>query len=127
MDSSDGDRVGHGGPPAAYRSLRAVLHALRDRIGVNETAQLAAQLPMVLRGAFYEDWVPARVPATYRDREEFLSRIMREAGLAGETEASYAATAVIAVLSRHVSEGELEDVVRALPENLRTLFQPASR
>jgi uncharacterized protein (DUF2267 family) len=112
---------------AAYRALRAVLHAVRDRIGVNETAQLAAQLPLVLRGAFYEDWVPSRVPETYRDREEFLRRIIRDARLAGQTEASYAAAAVVTVMSRHVSSGELEDVMRGLPTDLRELLEPAIR
>jgi len=34
----------------AYRVLRAVLHAVRDRLTVDEAAQLAAQLPE-LRGA----------------------------------------------------------------------------
>ncbi len=36
----------------AYMALRAVLHALRDRLTVEEAAQLAAGLPMLLRGLF---------------------------------------------------------------------------
>jgi uncharacterized protein (DUF2267 family) len=112
---------------AAYRALKAVLHAVRDRIAVNECAQLAAQLPLVLRGAYYEDWVPSRVPETYRDREEFLRRIIRDAKLAGQTEASYAAAAVVTVVSRHVSPGELEDVMRGLPTDVRELLEPVLR
>lgn len=112
---------------AAFRALRAVLHAVRDRIAVNETAQLAAQLPEFLRGVYYEDWVPARVPETYRDREEFLRRIARDAGLTGQTEASYVALAVITVLSRHVSAGEIEDVMGVLPAQVRDLLEPAVR
>jgi uncharacterized protein (DUF2267 family) len=34
----------------AYRILAAVLHALRDRLTVDETAQLGAQLPILVRG-----------------------------------------------------------------------------
>jgi uncharacterized protein (DUF2267 family) len=34
----------------AYLALRATLHALRDRLTIEETAQLAAQLPMLIRG-----------------------------------------------------------------------------
>jgi uncharacterized protein (DUF2267 family) len=41
--------------------------------------------------------------------------------LAGETEASYAATAAARVLNRHVSEGELDDVLGMLPERLRVV------
>ena len=36
----------------AYHALRAVLHALRDRLPVDHAAALAAQLPMLIRG-FY--------------------------------------------------------------------------
>ena len=36
----------------AYLALRATLHALRDRLTVDEVAQLGAQLPMLIRG-FY--------------------------------------------------------------------------
>jgi uncharacterized protein (DUF2267 family) len=112
---------------AAFRALRAVMHAVRDRITVNEAAQLAAQLPELIRGVYYENWVPSRVPETYRSRDEFLRRITRDARLAGQTEASYAAVAVITVLSRHVSTGEIEDVMRGLPAELRELLEAPVR
>ena len=106
----------------AYRALIAVLHTLRDRMPVNETAQLASQLPEFLRGAFYEDWVPAHVPQRYRSRSELLDRIASGAGLAGETEASYVLTAVMNVLRRHVSAGEIDDVVAVMPADIAELL-----
>lgn len=108
-------------PQAAYRILRAFLHAVRDRLTVNEAAQLAAQLPELIRGIYYEGWAPARTPVRYRNVDEFLRRIADEALLKGETEASYACTAASRVLRRHVSEGEMKDVLAVLPEELRTL------
>ena len=109
----------------AYRVLRAFLHVVRDRIGVNEAAQLAAQLPQLLRGAFYENWVPSRTPERYRDGDTFLRKLAEQTLLAGETEASYAAAAAMRVLRRHVSEGELEDVLANFPVELRELLEPA--
>jgi uncharacterized protein (DUF2267 family) len=106
---------------AAYRVLRAFLHAVRDRLTVDEAAQLAAQLPELIRGIYYEGWVPSRTPLRYRSKDDFLRRIATEALLAGETEASYAATAAARVLHRHVSEGELEDVLGMLPKGLRAV------
>jgi uncharacterized protein (DUF2267 family) len=106
---------------AAYRVLRAFLHAVRDRLTVDEAAQLAAQLPDLIRGIYYEGWDPSRTPLSYRSLDEFLRRVADEAVLAGETEASYAATAAARVLHRHVSEGELEDVRGMLPEGLRAV------
>ena len=110
----------------AYRSLTAVLHTLRDRMPVNEAAQLASQLPEFLRGAFYEDWVPAHVPQRYRSRSEMLDRIASGAGLAGETGASYVLAAVMSVLRRHVSAGEMEDVLAVMPADIAELLSAKS-
>jgi uncharacterized protein (DUF2267 family) len=105
----------------AYRVLRAFLHAVRDRLTVDEAAQLAAQLPDLIRGIYYEGWDPSSTPQTYRDLDAFLNRIADEALLGGETRASHAAAAASRVLQRHVSEGELHDVLAMLPEELRTV------
>jgi len=106
----------------AYSVLRAFLHALRDHLPVNEAAALAAQLPIFVRGVFYEGWDPSRTPEHTRDLDSFLERIAGEAGLAGETEASFAATAASRVLRRHVSAGEGDSVLHALPHHLRELL-----
>jgi len=103
----------------AYRVLRAFLHALRDHLPVDEAAALAAQLPIFVRGVFYEGWDPSRTPEHRRDLDSFLARITSEARLAGETEASFAATAAKRVLGRHVSAGETASVLGVLPEHLR--------
>ena len=106
----------------AYRVLRAYLHAVRDRLMVDEAAQLAAQLPELVRGIYYEGWVPSRTPTSERSVDEFLRRIADEARLPGETEASYACSAAARVLRRHVSEGEFDDVVAVFPEELRVVL-----
>jgi uncharacterized protein (DUF2267 family) len=106
----------------AYRVLRAFLHALRDHLSVDEAAQLSAQLPIFVRGVFYEGWDPRRTPEHARDIDSFLTRIAAEAGLAGETEASFAATAASRVLRRHISAGEGDSILRALPQHLRELL-----
>jgi uncharacterized protein (DUF2267 family) len=105
----------------AYRVLRAFLHALRDHLSPEEAAQLSAQLPIFIRGVYYEGYRPGRTPEHARDRESFLTRIVREAMLGGSTEASFAVEAATAVLREHVSAGELEDVLHALPEHIREL------
>jgi uncharacterized protein (DUF2267 family) len=106
----------------AYRVLRAYLHALRDRLPVDEAAQLAAQLPELIRGIYYEGWRPSTTPVRYRGFDEFLERVAAEAKLDGETSASYAVSAAAEVLRRHVSAGELDDVRAILPEDLRPIL-----
>jgi uncharacterized protein (DUF2267 family) len=106
----------------AYRVLRGFLQALRDRLPHEESAQLAAQLPVLLRGVYYENWVPSRTPQPYHDVRSFLDRMAAEASLAGETEASFAATAAARVLRAHVSAGEVDDVLAVLPPALHELL-----
>jgi uncharacterized protein (DUF2267 family) len=108
----------------AYRVLRAVLHAVRDRLTVDETAQLAAQLPELIRGIYYEGWNPSEKAPRYHDSRPFLDRIAAEALLAGETEASYAAVAVMDIVRRHISAGEFEQVLHMLPVPVREVVRP---
>lgn len=107
---------------AAYRVLRAYLHAVRDRLTVNEAAQLAAQLPELIRGIYYEDWVPARTPLKYRTVDEFLDRVAAEAQLKGETQASFACAAAARVMRRHVSAGEIDDIVAVFLDEMRPVL-----
>ena len=106
----------------AYHALRAVLHALRDRLTVEEAADLGAQLPMLIRGIFYEGWSPSATPIK-QHREEFLETIARcfKTNLPHPS-AERAARAVFGALARHVTAGEVRDVCSILPADLRDLW-----
>lgn len=106
----------------AYRVLRAFLHTLRDRLTLQETAQLAAQLPELIRGLYYENWNPSHTPASYHDAKEFLDRLAAAAAMHGDTEASFATAAAAHVLREHVTPGEIEDVLAVLPTEIRSLL-----
>jgi uncharacterized protein (DUF2267 family) len=120
------DELGWDDRHKAYLALRATLHALRDRLTVEEVAQLGAQLPMLIRGFYYEGWDPTGKPLRERHEEQFLARISREfnddacGGL--YRSGSDIARAVFMVLSRRVTEGEIEDVKQILPAELRELW-----
>jgi uncharacterized protein (DUF2267 family) len=106
----------------AYNALRAVLHCLRDRLTVDEAAQLGDQLPMLVRGIYYEAWHPAGKPEKIRTREEFLARISTHLPKARPINAEDAARAVFQVLEKYVTAGEIEDVVQAMPQEIRILW-----
>ena len=106
----------------AWRVLKTYLQLLRDQVTVDEAAQLAAQLPLVLRGAFYEGFDPGHQPAKPRDRDQFLAQLAERAQLADPGEAARAAEAATGVLRRHVTEGEVEDVLAQLPTELREVL-----
>ncbi|HEU5431546.1 MAG TPA: DUF2267 domain-containing protein [Thermomicrobiales bacterium] len=106
-----------------YLALRSVLHALRDYLLVNESAQLAAQLPLLIRGVYYEGWNPARAPAADRSRADFLGRIERDFARADpNVDPERVAHAVLRVLSDRVSAGEIDEARHLLPKDVRTLW-----
>jgi uncharacterized protein (DUF2267 family) len=106
----------------AYQALRAVLHCLRDRLPVHEVAQLGDQLPILVRGIYYEAWHPAGKPAKIRSREAFLAWIDAQLPKTRVIDPRDAARAVFQVLENHVSGGEVRDVMQALPEEIRALW-----
>ncbi len=110
----------------AYVVLRAALHALRDRLTVEEVAQFAAQLPMLVRGFYYEGWDPTWKPARERHREEFLARIEQEL-VPRDLDAEEVARSVFRLLANRISEGEIEDVEHVLPRDIRELWPATVR
>ena len=109
----------------AYSTMRAVLHALRDRIGPQNAAHLGAQLPTLLRGLFYEGWDPTGKPTKERHESAFLAHIARELPrAAGPGEIEQGALAVLDVLSKHIDRGAAVKLAAILPQDLRR-FWPA--
>jgi uncharacterized protein (DUF2267 family) len=107
----------------AYTALRATLHALREQLPVNECAQLSAQLPLVLRGVFWEGWNPS---CAKPHQDAFLSEIHAAFKHDSDTDPERVARAVFKTLTREVSVGEMEDVRSILPRDIRKLI-PATK
>lgn len=101
----------------AYHALGAVLHALRDRLPLTESAQLAAQLPQMIRGLYFEGWVPSAASSKERHWDQFLAHISESLDADAEPEAI--TRAVLKTLAKHVSPGEIVDVKHCLPEEIR--------
>jgi uncharacterized protein (DUF2267 family) len=115
--------LGFDNDKAAFAALRAVLHALRDRLPPENAAALAAQLPMLVRGLYYEGWEPPKTPERLRHEQEFLDRVAAE--LKGHTElrdVRRVTRIVLGVVCAHVSPGEPEKIIGALPNEFRELF-----
>src|SRR5687767_1894965 len=113
---------GYYGPAQAYSALRAVLHTLRDRLVPEQAAHLAAQMPMLIRGLFFEGWKPSATPTRLRSLEPFLDAVCCELGNA-EVEPESACRAVFGLLSNHIAPGEIEQVRHMLPGEVRALWE----
>lgn len=110
-----------------YLALRAVLHALRDRLTTPEIAQLGAQLPIFIRGIYYEGWNPAHTPVKSRGKELFLRQVRDEFAHTRnpDIDPEEVTRAIFRVLCKHISPGELAQVRGILPRELRQLWPEA--
>jgi len=111
----------------AYLALKATLHALRDRLSIEEAAQLGAQLPMVVRGLYYEGWRPAGKPDRASSWETFMKPVYLAVCQDGSWTPEEVVSAVFDVLCRHVSGGEIDDVIGQLPRDIRSLWPEQAR
>ena len=117
------EEIGAADRKLAWRVLGVVLRVLRDRLPVDDAAHLAAQLPLLIRGAFYEQYRPAVQPTSMRSRAEFIARVAD--GLEGggrPINPERAIKAVFSTVQRHVAEAETAKVRHALPEDIRMLW-----
>ena len=116
-------RLGWDDRKKGYRVLQASLHALRDQMPVTEAAKFSAQLPILLRGVFFEGWRPSAKPARVRSKDEFLAGLRSAFSRERDFDAEAAFREVISVMKFHISAGEIEDVRRALPEEIQELLK----
>jgi len=106
----------------SYMLFRTTLHALRDWLTIDEAAQLAAQLPILVRGIYYEGWNPSATPAHPRSKEDFLQRVNAAFSREPLPDVEGAVSAVFRLLKKHISGGEIDDVVQAMPKQIRQLW-----
>lgn len=106
---------------AAYQALRSVMHALRDRLTVEEAAHLAAGLPSFLRGVYYEGWSPTNKPEKL-DRQQFLDCVQASYAGPGAIDPLRCTKAVFAVLQQRIGSGEIDDVRSILPREMESLW-----
>jgi uncharacterized protein (DUF2267 family) len=106
----------------AYLALRAVIQTLRDRLTVDEAVHLGAQLPLIIRGLYYEGWQPSVSPLKY-NKAEFLDHIKQYFRNEPKIDSEAVTRAVLTVLQRNISEGEIRKVMHALPKEFLSLWQ----
>ena len=107
-----------------FIGIKAVLHALRDRIPFEEAAQLGSHFPVLLAGFYYDGWKPAATPTKERSVDAFLDKVrsnLQEGDYPIEIEAL--TRGVFTVLTKWVDRGEIDDVVNMFPQDVQTLWQ----
>jgi uncharacterized protein (DUF2267 family) len=108
---------------AAWHTLGAVLRTLRDRLPLELAVHLGAQLPLLVRGTYYEQWHVASQPTRLHTVDEFLERVTE--GLHGTRPVNVreATLAVMRTVARHIDAGQVQKVGGALPEAIRAFWR----
>lgn len=102
----------------ALTATRATLETLAERIPQGEATDLASQLPKEIGMFLQQD-----VDKTERfDSDTFIERVAKRANI-DVPAATFQVRAVFDVMADATSEGQLEDVRQALPEDYQRLFK----
>ena len=107
-----------------YSIFKAVLHALRDRLTIDEATDFAAHLPLILKAPYYEDLKPSKMPIKIKSKEEFFALVdsyMQNPKL--EIDSSIFVPKIFKFLSRKISSGEIEDIKSNLPKDLADIWE----
>jgi uncharacterized protein (DUF2267 family) len=108
---------------ATLLALRSVLHALRDRLTPTEAADLAAQMPLLIKGVYFDGWRCGAPPVKARTRQDFLALVRKSLIRAmPEADPERVTRAVFKLLVGRISRGEIEDVRGMLPSELVELW-----
>ena len=59
----------------AWHLLMTTLHSLRDLLPPDNAVNLGAELPFLMRIAYFQGWNPAQTPVRVRGKQEFVGRI----------------------------------------------------
>jgi uncharacterized protein (DUF2267 family) len=112
-----------------YLTFRSVLHALRDHLSESDAIYLGEQLPMLIRGLYFEHWDPQGKPLPLRTRNDFFHVVAQYMARDGDSSsnAETAARAVFRLLDRKETDGEVEDVQHVIPPMLLDLWPPSLR
>lgn len=102
--------------------LRAVLHQLRDLFPIESAAHFSAQLPLFIRGLFFESWVPGKEPSRIRKKEDFLEAVYQSIQVYNEPDIEKVVKNVLYVIFQKIDPLEKEKIIKIVPDGLKELF-----
>lgn len=111
------------------RLLRAVLHTVRDRITISESLDLLAQLPMMLKALYVEQWkYHEKPPLNYDDMEGLTTAVKKEQERMGEQSFDWQESTedlvkiVLTSLRKYITDGQAIHVMDQMPKEVKAIF-----
>lgn len=113
--------LGFGDMEEAFVAMRAVLIALRDRLTVDEAADFAAQLPMLLQGVFYHGYKPGNKPIKMKTGQEFINYVAKN--MTRHIDPMKVVQSVFAVFKNRMTQGQIKGLSATLPADITSLWK----
>ncbi|KGE01582.1 DUF2267 domain-containing protein [Rhizobium sp. YS-1r] len=111
----------------AYNALRAVLQALRGRLTEEQAVHLSAQLPILVRGIYFEGWHLAAEKNNTRTVEEFAEEVNKRLPPQFPRDPKTTTEAVFDLLWKELDPGQTAKLIDGLPLPLHLLWPMAAR
>jgi len=99
-----------------------VLHVLRNRLTPEQAVHLGPQLPLLVRGIFYDGWRIAGKPSDERQPAEFATLVAADLPPSLARDALRVTRAVFGLLEKELDRGEADKIIATLPHPLRVLW-----
>lgn len=107
----------------AFTALRAVLHELRRLLPLEEAAHFSAQLPLIIRGIFFEGWHPPFIGHQEIKKEDFLMSIAKALYPYQDMDPEETVRSVFHVLEEKLPDGTLKDIMKNIPKEIQELYK----
>jgi uncharacterized protein (DUF2267 family) len=107
----------------SWRALGAVLRTLRDRLPAELAAHLGAELPLLVRGAYYDQYRPGAQPTDIKTMKAFCAAVALDLEDIRPVDPRDATRAVLATLSMHIPRGQIAKAQDALPQEVRDFWR----
>ena len=105
----------------SYSALRSVLHALRDRLPLEESIHFSAQLPLLLKGVYFDGWNPEALPIKM-NKDEFLMYVGNQFKFEVEGGIENMVQKVSMIMFETIDPGEANKIISALPSDIAEIF-----
>jgi len=117
------DELGWEDENDVYIAFKSVIQTLRDRLPVDEAIEFGDELPMVMKGIYYDGYSPRRKPEKIKNQTQFFEKV-QEKSPRRPIKTEEATKGVFSTLQKKLSGGgELNKVKHNLPKDLQKLWE----
>ncbi len=115
-------RLGWESVAKSHSALCAVLQVLRDHLPLEEAIQLGVQLPVLLRGEYFEGFHPRRDPLPLSDRGDFFMLVHEAIHRDPAIEPEMLARTVLSLVADRLPAAQRAQIEAASPAPLHGLW-----